>query len=309
MKVIYVAKKLNSAKEKCVICLGIFDGLHLGHQQVIRQARQEALKHNLALNVLTFDPHPLNILNPNKPLKMLTTAKQRQILFKNLGIKNLFVVYFNKCFSNLSPQQFVKEILLKIKPKIVVVGNDFRFGKNAKGNLKLLAHFASENNFGLKVVPTLKIRGEKISSSLIRSLLESGYIKQANKLLGRPYELEGRVINGMKLGTKIGIPTANIKYLPGVLLPLGIFSGFFSLADKKFPAVIFIGFKLTLGLKSKTPSIEVHILNFKKNIYKKYVRIFLVNKIRDEREFKTLRELKRAIGQDIKKASNLTLHK
>jgi riboflavin kinase/FMN adenylyltransferase len=277
--------------------------VHLGHRLIIEEGKKEARRTKTFSAVLTFLPHPANVLNPEKQLKMLSTFQMRMRLLEDLGIDKCFVVRFDREFSKLPAEDFVKNILIRsLNAKTLVVGCDFRFGAGSRGGVGLLKSLSKELGFKLKVIDCLKKNAKKISSSLIRKFLKAGRIQDANKFLGRLYSIQGRVVRGMRLGGKIGIPTANIDYDKEVMLPLGIFSGFLSVEGKINRGVIFSGFKTMFVKGNNTPVIEAHLFNFKKNIYGKKVEIFFVRKIRDEKRFDSIYGLKRAIEKDIKEA-------
>lgn len=303
MEVIYVTNRYNPEAKECTLCLGIFDGVHLGHRLIIEEGIKEAQRTNTSSAVLTFLPHPANILNPEKQLKMLSTFQMRMRLLEGLGIDKCFVVRFDKKFSKLTAEDFVKNILIRsLNAKTLIVGCDFRFGAETRGGVRLLKSLSNELGFKLKALRCLKKNAKKISSSLIRKFLKDGRIEEANKFLGRLYSIEGRVVSGMRLGAKIGVPTANIDYDKDVMLPLGIFSGFLRVGANVKPGVIFSGFK-TMFIKGNTiPVVEAHLFNFKKNIYGKKIELFFTRKIRSEKKFNSIINLKRAIEKDIKEA-------
>lgn len=275
----------------------------MGHQLIIEEGKREALRTKTLSAVLTFLPHPANILDPGKELKMLSTFNQRLGLLKDLGIDICFVLRFDEKFSRLSPEAFVRDILIRsLNAKALVVGCDFRFGAGSKGDARLLETLSKKFDFKLKRVRCLKRNAKRISSSLIRKFLKAGRIEEANQLLGRLYSIEGRVVSGMQLGGKIGIPTANIDYDKNVMLPLGIFSGFLSIDAEIRQGAIFIGFKTMFAEKNRKPVVEAHVFNFDKDIYGKKVTIFLLRKIRDEERFDSVHALKQAIDKDIKEA-------
>ncbi len=302
MKPIYVTRRnIVIGHNRSILGLGIFDGVHLGHQKIINEVIHQAKKHHLPPALLTFNPHPANVLNPKSPIKLLQTFKQRLQVLESFGIKHLFVIRFNREFAKLTHPVFVKKILARlINPQVIVIGKDFRFGKDTIGNASRLSTLAA--GFGIKVITLAPYKkdGYKMSSSLIRRLLKSGKIGKANKFLGRPFSIEGKVIPGKKLGRKLGFPTLNISYDKSMILPIGIFSGRLLFKGKKYKAAVFIGFKSTLKLKLKKPVLEVNVLNFKRSLYGEKVEVFLLKKIRSERKFDTIESLRKAIKEDIK---------
>lgn len=302
MKVIYITKRNRLINYKrSILGLGIFDGVHLGHQRIIKEIIRQARKRQSPSAILTFNPHPGNVLSSKSPIKLLQSFRQRIQSLRRLGINLLLVIDFNRQFAKLTYKVFFKKILAGlIKPQVIIIGDDFRFGKNATGNVASLSSLAESS--GIKVLPLASYRkdGYKISSSLIRKLLKRGQIQKVNKFLGRPYSIAGRVVRGKKIGTKLGFPTLNISYDNYIILPLGVFSGFLLIRGKKHKAAVYIGFKPTFKLKLKRPVLEAHILNFKSNAYGENVEVFLSRKIRSDRKFNTLQALRKTIEGDIR---------
>ncbi len=304
MKVIYVSKNSKLISKPCILCLGNFDGLHLGHQYIIKKVIKEAKSFNCPAAVLTFRPHPANVLKASLAIKMLMRFDERLELLDRLGVQICYVINFDRQFSKLSARDFIKDILVsKINPKKVIVGGNFHFGKNCTGDVRLLKKLSSDYQFDLEVIRPRKVLNMRVSSSLIRKLLESSRIGKANRFLARPYSIQGDLIAGRRLGRRIGFPTLNINYNSKIVLPLGIFSGFIHIAERFYRAVIYIGFQPSLGQRHNKPVLEVHVLDFKKNIHSKKLEVFLIKKIRSEKKFKSLEDLKKAIKKDLKKVN------
>lgn len=287
-----------------VVALGTFDGLHLGHQKVIGTAVEIAKFCHGTSIVLTFDHIPREVLKKNVSGVLLTTLKEKVELIKKLGAQVALVLKFDQRLAAMGATDFVKKVLVaKLKVKILVVGENYRFGSGRSGDVSHLRILGEQFGFQVRVVPT-KFKGEyKISSTRIRDLLKAGQIKKANTLLGRYFSLSGKVVKGRQIGTKIEFPTANLQVDRRVLLPLGVFATRAFLSGKKYKAVVNIGQRPTiLGAKSKSTKVEAHFLGFHKMIYGKLVRLELVTKIRDEKVFKDTFSLRTQIAKDVSRA-------
>jgi len=281
-----------------VITIGSFDGIHLGHKVLFEETISLAKSFNLKPLIVTFDPHPRTVLFPESNFKLLTTLEEKLYLFSELGIKDVALIPFTKALSDLSADLFVQEYIIdKLKAKGVVVGFNFRFGKGRKGDTEYLKELAQKYNFILKTVSPVILDGIIISSSVIRNLIEKAQIEEANKLLGRPYIILGKVIKGKGRGKYLGYPTANIEVSPDKLLPpAGVYAVWVTIDNERFKGALNIGKRPTF--EEKETSIEVHVFNFNKNIYGKILKIELVKYIREERKFSSIDELKNQIKKD-----------
>lgn len=281
-----------------VITIGSFDGIHLGHKVLFEETQN--LAHHLKLNpaVVSFDPHPRTVLFPRSNFKLLTTLEEKLYLLSELGVKNLILIPFTKTLSELSPDLFIQEYIVdKLKTKGIVVGFNFRFGKEKKGNVDYLNQLSQKYNFTVKAVPPVILDGIVISSSIIRKFIEKAQIEEANKLLGRPYFILSKVIKGKGRGKYLGFPTANLEVSPLKLLPpAGVYAVWVIIDGKKFKGALNIGKRPTF--EEKEFSIEVHIFNFKKNIYGKTLKIELIKYIREEKKFSSIEILKNQIKKD-----------
>ena len=281
-------------KKKSVVTVGFFDGVHIGHKRLIEKVITEGKNKNLETVLLTFD-------RPPQPVSgLLSIFEERLELLKNFSLDKIEIIHFDKNFSKISPENFFYDILIK-KFNIgkMVVGYDFAFGKNRSGNISLLMSLCRKNKVELDVVEPIKVDNKIVSSSFIRELLIEGEIKKANKMLGRFYSLEGNIIKGKGIGTKIGFPTANVEVDKNKLLPIGIFSGFVLLENSVYKAVAYIGFNPTFIRDKKGLTTEVYLIDFSKNIYGKNIKFFFLKKIRDEKKFKDMSQLKNQIERDV----------
>jgi len=284
-----------------VVALGTFDGVHIGHQKVIRAAVAYAKKIKAHSAVITFDPHPQEIVAPERGLKILTTLKEREVLFAQLGVEGVIATRFSEAIKNLSVEEFVKKYLVdKLGVRHVFVGYDYSFGKRRCGGVLELKKLGKEFGFGVTVIAPVKIKNRIVKSSEIRSFLSIGDVASASGMLGRPYAITGSVGRGNGRGKKLGFPTANLKVDPRKLIPAqGVYAG---LADN-MKCVINIGSRPTFG--SGPSLVEVHILNFHRNIRGNKMTVDFIYHLREEKQFTDARELVGQIKKDIVRAKGL----
>jgi riboflavin kinase/FMN adenylyltransferase len=305
MEIIRGIEDLRENYPNTVITIGNFDGLHLGHQKILRTVirRSEELKGTSM--VVTFDPHPMKVLAPDREIKLLTTLKERERLMEAIGVKVLLCIVFNKEFSNLQPDEFIEGVLVKkINTKEVIVGQDYAFGKGRKGTTELLRRRGRQYGFKVKVVRHARINGEVVSSSRIRSLLSMGQVFEASAFLGRAYTIEGNVIRGAGRGEKLlHIPTANIT-TPNELVPKeGVYAVRIGIKGSFFDGVANIGKKPTFA--DADTSYEVHIFNYTGNLLGEHLRIYFIDWVRDQRSFPDASSLESQIRNDIKHAKEV----
>lgn len=276
------------------VAIGIFDGMHLGHQFIIKNLVRFAKRAKSKSVVITFFPHPAKE-------ESLLSLGHRLKLIRSLGVDICAVIFFTKKFSQVSAEEFVKNILVKkFNPRAVFVGENFTFGKNARGNVKLLKDFSVKYDFSLNSMPMQKVRRRVISSTRIRSLIKKGKIEQAQNLLGRRVAVLGTVIRGSGLGRLLGVPTANVNPHHEVLPGDGVYAVRINLNGKTLRGVCFIG-KVSI-LKNRPARIEAHIFNFRKKIYGKDLEILFVKRMRNTRRYASKEQLIGQIKKDIKKA-------
>ena len=292
MKIILGVNKIRKIN-KPVVALGVFDGLHRGHRQILNSAVRQARRIKGTSVALTFWPHP-------QREESLYSLEHRLRLIAELGIDVCIVVNFNRHFAKISAQNFITEILVKkIGVIFVYVGKNFRFGSRALGDYRLLEVNAKRYNFLLKILSVLRSRGQPISSTAIRRLIKKGEIKEAQKLLGRSVSVLGSVIRGSRLGRVLGVPTANINPHHEVIPPTGIYAVEIILAGKKYDGICYIGTRPTISTGNKSLRIEVHIFKFHKDIYGEFLEIQFVRLIRPDQKFASLKELTVQIRKDI----------
>jgi len=296
MEVVHGLEKFPSLSGHSIIAIGNFDGIHLGHHKILECLEKTAREYELFSLVLTFFPHPGKILGKNK-LKMIQTLDQRIREISKFDIQALLIIPFDEQFANLSGQDFIQKIVLNtLRAKAVIVGKNFYFGKNREGDVSLLHSLSSKFQFRVCPIPAVIQNGETVSSSLIRNLLHEGKIEKASRLLGRPYEIEGKVVKGQSRGKALGFPTANIE-TENEIIPQGVFITQTRVGSKIFPSMTNVGKQPTFDQKDL--HIESFIIDFDKDLYGKHIGIHFLKKIRDQIKFRTADELARQLEDDL----------
>jgi len=288
-----------SPSTKTIITIGTFDGVHIGHKKILQKVVAEAKKNNLTSAVLTFFPHPRFILNQNSDLKLLNTIEEKKALLNSTGLDALLIHPFDQEFANLSPEQFVKKILVdQLKISKIIIGYDHRFGKNRSADINNLIQFGKKYNFEVEQISAQELNEIAISSTKIRTALSNGDISLANSYLGYLYSFSGKVIKGKQIGRTIGFPTANIEILePLKLLPKnGVYIVKCLINNQVVNGIMNIGNRPTVNGTSQ--SIEVHLLNFDKDIYGLEITVKMIDFIRNEQKFENLDQLKSQIQKD-----------
>lgn len=305
MQVITSDKYNEFNRKNTCLAIGAFDGLHQGHQLIIKNAIKVARKNNYPAGVLSFEPHPLKIIPGKIPPPSIVSRKQKISLLENLGLDYYFEQKFNLEFAKLRPEEFVKEILLnKIKVNTIVVGDDFRFAYKNKGNVEDLRKMAEQYNFKAKIISQLEESDDRISSTRIRSLLAKGKINRANYLLGRPFQLCGKVIHGKKRGRKLGYPTANLNLESNYALPpKGVYAAKVFIEGKEYIGAANLGYSPTFN--NDNISFEVYIINFEQELYDKRICVDIIEFIRPEKVFSDKEELISQMEQDVLYTKNL----
>lgn len=292
-----------------VIILGSFDGIHVGHRALVENAKLLAEKikkekklKDIEIMVCTFRNHPLSIIKSEICPKLIMSNEEKSIVFSKLGIDILNFMEFDRSFMEISPCDFVKNLKYYYNAYGIVVGFNYRFGYKNMGSIELLNEKSNELGYELKVVEPVIVDEEVASSSVIRHNLQEGYIDKANKLLKRPYMLEGIVVEGKQLGRTIDFPTANLDYNKRYIIPKrGVYGTIVEYKNNFYKGITNIGYNPTVN--GKNLSIETHILNFDENIYQKDIKIYFMEKIRDEKKFSTIEDLKKQLIKDKKYVS------
>ena len=288
-----------SSKKKSIITIGTFDGIHVGHEKVIRTLVKESLSKNLLANILTFFPHPRMVLNKDSEIKLIDTIKEKEKKLKNLGVNTLIIHPFTKEFSRMSSIEFTRDILIKkLNVYKIILGYDHRFGKNRESSVEDLIQLGIAYNFKVEVIDAKKINSINISSTKIRKAIQTGDVDKANLYLGNYFEINGNVVKGKGIGKKIGFPTANIiikenyKLIPNK----GVYLIKAKIKNRSYYGMMNIGNRPTLNGKNET--LEVNIFNFNENIYGKSLSIFFLNKIRNEIKFDSIEKLSNQLQKD-----------
>ncbi len=300
MQVIYTTDEINSFKIKTGVGLGNFDGLHIGHMALINTLIRESRLNNLCSIVYTFTKHPENILRKKLITPLLLTEQKKVELLGEIHLDYLYFDEFNEEFSRLSPEDFVKKILIdKLNIKLAVAGYDYRFGYMGQGDIPLLKELGIKYGFRVVVIPAIKCDNEVVSSTKIRQCIINGQLETAYKLLGRNYSITAEVVSGRRIGNTIGFPTANIHPERFLVLPAnGVYITKTLLDGKLYNSMTNVGFNPTFeDVKEKT--VETHIIDFNRDIYGKKIEVFFLKKIRDEKKFESVDLLKEQIAEDM----------
>ena len=298
-------------KERCtILTIGTFDGVHLGHRKIIERLNELKAQENGNTALLTFFPHPRRVITNGNAVKMLTTMDEKIMLLEKSGLDNLIIEPFTEAFSQIPAAEFVSEILVKkLGVKKLVIGYDHQFGKNREGNYAQLQKLGKKYGFTLEQIPVQDIEDITISSTKIRTALEQGAIETANRLLGYPYMLTGKVVKGEGIGKKIQYPTINlhIKETYKLIPKAGVYIVKLPIDNRVYYGIMNIGNRPTLNGKQRT--IEIHILDFSGDLYEKTIRIFLLKRLRDEQKFESLQALTAQIQKDELTARNWLMKK
>ena len=296
--IIYKNLNIKKKHKNAIIAIGNFDGLHLGHKKVLIQAKLKAKKEKLKFGVVTFEPIPTMFFNKDIKHHRINLIKQKIYYLKKIELDFLVIINFNKLFSNISADNFIKRILFdKLKSKYIFVSRNFRFGKKRSGDINTLRKF--EEKFSYKTIITIPYQKNKkiISSTLIRKNIADGNVANVQIFLGRPWSIRGEVVKGQKRGRKIGFPTCNIKWDSYALPKLGVYAVNVESENFKKRGIANIGYRPTFN--GKTLLLEVNIFGISTNLYKKILKVSFIKFIRPEKKFKNISTLKSQIKKDI----------
>ncbi|MGE3319042.1 MAG: bifunctional riboflavin kinase/FAD synthetase [Candidatus Berkiella sp.] len=286
------------AKHPSVATIGNFDGLHQGHQMLIQRLVQHAKRHDLLATVITFEPMPQQCLRPQMSLLRLMSFRQKFLLLKEWGVSQVVCLRFSKAFAAISPKDFVEEVLISnLQVKHLMVGEDFRFGRQQQGDVQLLQQMSSEKDFVVQVVEMNQSQAQKISSTRVRECLRQGDLVGVREQLGRNYQVSQRVVSGSRLARTLGYPTANLRLKPSDLAFKGVFVTHVFVDGKRYNAVTNLGTRPTLD--GKNYFLEAHILDFSQDLYGKRITVDFLQKLRDEVRFADIHALKEQIAKDV----------
>ncbi len=299
MRTLQTILELSKIPGPIYLAIGVFDGLHLGHQSVLRRAKQDADQNGGTAVALTFDPHPVRVLRPTLAPKLLTSHPHKLRLMGKLGIDHVLVLRFDMDFAAIAPSDFIKSLASAAKPLAeICVGFEWSFGKDRAGNLSLLESLGSELGFAEVGVPAVTIDGKIVSSTLIRHAVESGNLTDAARYLGRPYAVLGTVVEGDHLGKKMGFPTANLSAHHEQLPPNGVYAVEIQRGDQRHFGVANIGIRPTVKILPSPRLLEVHLFDFEQNLYGEEIEVTFHQFIRTEKTFPSLAFLQSQIEND-----------
>jgi riboflavin kinase/FMN adenylyltransferase len=300
MKIIRAANELKAEGKKVCLAIGFFDGVHLGHQQIIRQTISDARQHDAMAVVLTFDRHPNSIVAPDRVPPLIYSLPQKLCAIESLGADGLLLIQFDKKFSEQTGEKFIRSLTRDFgKIHSVCVGADFVFGHKRSGNVALLKKLGSEIGFQVHGLAAVSLDGQIVSSTRIRETIRAGNFDAASQMLGRTYAISGCVVEGDKLGHKLGFPTANLDTTNLILPPNGVYSGCTKLKGQFYRVALNIGLRPTVAVNKPRLRVEAHLLNFDGKLYGEELEIEIGEKLRDERKFVSPVELREQIARDI----------
>lgn len=303
LQVIRRAAEFPLDGRKVSLAIGMFDGVHLGHQQVIRQAVADAEQHEGVAVVVTFDQHPRSIVAPDRVPPLIYSLPQRMRAVASLDVDAVLLVHFDEPFSRQPGEQFIRQLARDFSPvHSITVGNSFTFGHQRDGNVELLKQLGQELNFEVHGIAAVSLDNEPVSSTRIRETIRTGALDRVTEMLGRKYSLAGTVMRGDAIGRKFGFPTANIESTGRALPPNGVYAVHAYVRGARHRAVLNIGVRPTIASPTPQPRVEAHLLNFSADIYGEELEVTFVEKLRDERRFPSLEELRAQIRRDIENA-------
>ena len=303
MKLIRNAKDLKPGNRPVCLAIGFFDGVHLGHQQIIRQTIADARRHDALALALTFDRHPNTVVAPDRVPPLIYSLSQKLRVIGSLGVDALWPIHFDEKFSGQTGGDFIRRLARDLgKIQSLCVGADFVFGRQRSGNVALLEKLGGELGFAVHGLAAVALDGQIVSSTRIREAIRAGNLDAASQMLGRAYSLAGKVVRGDQLGRKLGFPTANLDAACLVLPPKGVYIAHVNVGGKNFHAVLNIGHRPTLQNPTPQLRVEAHLLDFNGDLYGQELEIEIGEKLRDERKFGSLEELKAQISRDVAEA-------
>lgn len=311
MKVINDINEIKTPFQSSVVTIGNFDGVHKGHQAILHQVIEKAETINGTSVALTFEPHPIRVLKKNNWPPLITLYEQKIELIAKTGLDILICISFNKKFAALTADQFLKDLLLdRLGMKAIVIGKDYSFGKDREGNVDFLNQYAVSYNFEVILtdwIPVSQRQADRISSTRVREIVMAGNVEDAINLLGRHYQIRGKVVKGRNRGGKLlGFPTANINIIDELCPKTGVYAVIVECNDGKYKGVANIGFSPTFDDHIFT--VEVHLLDFKGDLYDQQIRVNFIKRIRDEKKFSGIDELTKQIHKDTITGRKLLSH-
>ncbi|MEN9573605.1 MAG: hypothetical protein RL514_1460 [Verrucomicrobiota bacterium] len=300
MTVLTTAAELRASPRKVCVAIGVFDGVHLGHQQVIRQTLADARQHEGVPVVITFDRHPSTVVAPDRVPPMLYSLPQKLRAIESLGVANTLLIHFDRTFSQQTGEQFIRTLARDFgQLHSVCVGAEFTFGHRRSGNVPLLQQLGTELNFTVHGLAAVELDGEPVSSTRIREAVRTGNLAAASQMLGREYSIAGTVIRGDQLGRQLGFPTANLEVTGLVLPPNGVYAVRVRVAGREHRGALNLGLRPTIASPTPRLQCEVHLLDFAEDIYGAELQLTFAAKLRDEQKFPNLAALQSQIPRDL----------
>jgi len=300
MKIIHAATELAAGSRKVCLAIGVFDGVHLGHQQIIRQTIADARQHEAVAVVLTFDRHPSSVVAPDRVPPWIYSLPQKLRAIESLGTDALLEIPFDKTFSEKSGEVFIRELAAGLgKIHSICVGADFVFGRQRSGNVALLKNLGGELGFTVHGLAAVALDHQTVSSTRIREAIRAGNLDSASQMLGRPYAISGRVVEGDRLGRQLGFPTANLDAASLILPPNGVYFGSAKLKGQLYHVALNLGLRPTVDAAAPQLRVEAHLLDFAGDLYGEELEVEIAGKLRDERKFASPAELREQIARDI----------
>ena len=306
MEILHSIEELRNLRGPIFAAIGVFDGVHLGHQAVISTSARHAREENGTPVVITFDPHPLKVLRPNRAPHLLTATKHKIELIRALGVEHLLVIEFDREFASTPPEKFVERLVTSCKPlREICVGHEWSFGKDRAGNLDLLTRLGAQSRFNVVGIPPVKVNGEIVSSTAIRGAVERGDFARAATMLGREYTILGTVKEGAHLGKKLGFPTANLSAHSEQFPPNGVYATEAKLDGAVLRGVANVGFRPTIASDKPERLVELHLFDLNREIYGEDIEVRFVKYLRPEQKFENLDALAQQIARDVEQARQL----
>jgi riboflavin kinase/FMN adenylyltransferase len=303
MNVLRSISDLSALPGPLFLAIGVFDGVHLGHQAVISTSALHAKEAGGTAVVVTFDPHPAKVLRPNNAPHLLTATQHKIALIRDLGVAHLLVLHFDRAFAATSPEDFVRQLVENSRPlKEICVGHEWSFGKGRAGNLALLKELGRTYHFNVIGVEAVKVNGEVVSSTAIRQAVADGNLVKATQMLGREYTILGTVIRGEQLGRKLGFPTANLSAHSEQFPPNGVYVAEARLAGSLHRGVANLGFRPTVSAGKSERLLELHLFDLGREIYGKEMEVRFLRYLRPEQKFADVEALRAQIASDVQQA-------
>ena len=303
MQVLRSISELSRLPGPLFLAIGVFDGVHLGHQAVISTSARHAREAGGTPVVMTFDPHPVKVLRPNHAPHLLTATQHKTALIRDLGVDHLLVQHFDRQFAATPPEEFVQQLVTHAKPlREICVGHEWSFGQGRAGNLALLKQLGTTYDFDVVGVQAVTVNGEVVSSTAIRRAIADGNLIKATQMLGREYTIVGAVKTGEKLGRKLGFPTANLSAHSEQFPPNGVYVAEARLAGALYRGVANLGYRPTVSAGKQERLLELHLFDLKRDIYGEEVEVRFVRYLRPEQKFENLEALAAQIARDVAEA-------